>query len=98
MAERLGVSKTTVSAWELDKTMPELAKLPMIRDMVKVSLDSLICGSPSPAPPPGLAEVSGRYVTESQQILASILDELRALDVKQLRGLLGFLRASHPSA
>lgn len=91
LAERLGVAKTTVSAWELNKTMPEVAKLPMLREQIKVSLDTLICG---PEPSGGVREAPPPYVSEQQQLLAAIVDHLKALDAKQLRGLLGFLRAS----
>lgn len=72
--------------------MPEVSKLPQLRDALKVSLDHLICGPETPSD--NIREAPPPYVSEQQQLIAAIVDHLKALDAKQLRGLLGFLRAS----
>ena len=41
VGERLGVSKATVSSWELDKKLPECERLPAIRTALSCSLDWL---------------------------------------------------------
>lgn len=90
LADRLEISKASLSAWERGAAHPSTEKLPLIRNTLKVSLDQLICGPEAPA----VREAPPPYVSEQQQLLAAIVDHLKALDAKQLRGLLGFLRAS----
>lgn len=56
LGERLGVTRQTVSKWELGSTTPELEKLAMMSDIFGVSTDELIKGSrrrlPDPPNPP----------------------------------------------
>lgn len=42
LGERLGVTRQTVSKWELGSTTPELEKLAMMSDIFGVSTDELI--------------------------------------------------------
>lgn len=52
LGERLGVTRQTVSKWELGATTPELEKLAMMSDIFGVSTDELIKGEPQePAEP-----------------------------------------------
>ena len=44
LAERMGVSRQTVSKWELDTATPELEKLVELAKLFNVSLDELING------------------------------------------------------
>ena len=44
LAERLFVSRQTVSAWENDKTYPDIHSLLMLSDLFDVSLDTLVKG------------------------------------------------------
>ena len=44
LAERLFVSRQTVSAWENDKTYPDIHSLLMLGDLFSVSLDTLVKG------------------------------------------------------
>ena len=46
VARSLGVTRTSVSEWELNKKFPRLEHLPMIRRILFVTLDKLICGDP----------------------------------------------------
>lgn len=55
LAERLGVSRQSVSKWETDASVPELEKLVKLAEMFKVSLDELILDKP-PACTPERAE------------------------------------------
>lgn len=57
LGERLGVTRQTVSKWELGSTTPELEKLAMMSDIFGVSTDELIKGGsrrrlPDPPNPP----------------------------------------------
>ena len=44
LAEKLYVSRQTVSAWENDKTYPDIHSLLMLSDLFDVSLDTLVKG------------------------------------------------------
>jgi len=45
VAEKLGVSRQTVSKWETDQTVPELIKAKLLSQLYSVSYDYLISGS-----------------------------------------------------
>ncbi len=45
VAEKLGVSRQTVSKWETDQTIPELIKAKLLSQLYNVSYDYLISGS-----------------------------------------------------
>lgn len=44
VAEKLGVSRQTVSKWETDQTVPELIKAKLLSQLFNVSYDYLISG------------------------------------------------------
>lgn len=44
LAEKLGVSRQTVSSWENDKSYPDIASIVKISEIFKVSLDELLKG------------------------------------------------------
>jgi transcriptional regulator with XRE-family HTH domain len=46
VAEKLGISRQTVSKWETDQTVPELTKAKLLSQLYNVSYDYLISGSP----------------------------------------------------
>lgn len=46
VANKLGVSRQTVSKWETDQTVPELIKAKLLSQLYNVSYDYLISGSP----------------------------------------------------
>ena len=46
VAEKLGVSRQTVSKWETDQTVPELIKAKLLSQLYNVSYDYMISGSP----------------------------------------------------
>lgn len=46
VAEKLGVSRQTVSKWETDQTVPELIKAKLLSQLYNVSYDYLISRSP----------------------------------------------------
>ena len=45
VAEKVGVSRQTVSKWETDQTIPELSKVQSLSQLYNVSYDYFICGS-----------------------------------------------------
>lgn len=61
LAERLGVSRQSVSKWETDTSVPDLDKLIALSDLFQVSLDQLIRG---PLQDPNMAP-SKKVHTES---------------------------------
>ena len=46
VAEKLSVSRQTVSKWETDQTVPELIKAKLLSQLYNVGYDYLISGSP----------------------------------------------------
>lgn len=46
VAEKVDVSRQTVSKWETDQTVPELIKAKLLSQLYNVSYDYLISGSP----------------------------------------------------
>lgn len=52
LAERLGVSRQSVSKWETDASVPDLAKLLALSEVFGVTLDELVKGTPASLPPP----------------------------------------------
>ena len=51
LAERLDVSRQSVSKWETDASIPDLAKLLALSEVFGVTLDELVKGTPAPAAP-----------------------------------------------
>lgn len=45
VADKLGVSRQTVSKWETDQTVPELIKAKLLSQLYNISYDYLISGS-----------------------------------------------------
>jgi transcriptional regulator with XRE-family HTH domain len=45
VADKLGVSRQTVSKWETDQTVPELIKVRLLSKLYNISFDYLISGS-----------------------------------------------------
>ena len=52
LAERLGVSRQSVSKWETDASVPDLSKLLTLSEVFGVTLDELGNGTPASPPPP----------------------------------------------
>ena len=42
MAEKLGVSRQTISKWELDETLPDIRQSKRLSDLYHLTLDELI--------------------------------------------------------
>ncbi|WP_045737174.1 helix-turn-helix transcriptional regulator [Xanthomonas sp. MUS 060] len=59
----LGVTKSSISAWENDRETPSFRLLPMLRVVLKRSLDDLICGH---APSVRLQEASPDYTLQAR--------------------------------
>ena len=47
LAEKLGVTRNTISRWELGNAKPSMEKLAMLSELCGVSLDELIRGEPA---------------------------------------------------
>jgi len=64
LAEKLNVSRQSVSKWETDASIPELDKLLLMSDLFHVSLDALVRGDTAPNPEPGLPDPEPKTVPE----------------------------------
>ena len=69
LAEKMDVSRQSVSKWETDASIPELDKLVALSELFQISLDELIKGASSQpcsqaaensSPPPGSQNPSGK--------------------------------------
>lgn len=82
---RLGVTKSTISAWERDEKLPESDRLPMLRSVVRRSLDWLFDdGQPfrigeEPAP---------AYLPQAHRDLLKSFDRLSERKQQALLGLI----------
>ena len=63
LAERLDVSRQSISKWENNNAVPDLEKLLRLSEVFGISLDELVKGeapaAPGPAPVPQAAQESG---------------------------------------
>lgn len=66
LAERLAVSRQSVSKWETDASIPDLDKLVKMCDVFGISLDQLVRGK-EPIPP-AAAEAQASPLTSVQQV------------------------------
>lgn len=66
LAEKLNVSRQSVSKWETDASVPDLGKLIALSDLFGVSIDELVKDRESPVPPAsdGNAEMSAGVKSE----------------------------------
>lgn len=80
LGARLGVSKTTISAWERGEKLPEAARHPEIRKALRKSLDWLYGLEPSAAKAPEsntiVAEERGHYPTNDDLKLMALIAKL----------------------
>lgn len=95
LAEKINVSRQSISKWETDSSIPELDKLLQLSELFGVTLDELVKGETVPAanhtkqttPPPPAAEKSG----STRKIVGTILLCFGALIVILFALLGGFL-------
>jgi transcriptional regulator with XRE-family HTH domain len=92
----LGVTKSSVSAWENDRETPSFRLLPQLRAILRRSLDDLICGASSA--PAGVRDESASYgdpaLKARNREEQALLLRYRALPAKRRSALLELLRPS----
>ena len=80
LGARLGVSKTTISAWERGEKLPEAARHPEIRKALRKSLDWLYGLEPSSTKAADggfvISEERGHYPTNDDLKLMALLAKL----------------------
>lgn len=59
LAERMGVSRQTISRWETGEARPDLEKFEQLCGVFSVSADALLFGTQSPAQPGNLNQSDG---------------------------------------
>lgn len=65
LANRLNVSRQTVSKWEVGDSTPDMEKLVAISDLFGISLDELVLDkSPEPAPAPVVQSAKSELYSE----------------------------------
>lgn len=67
LANRLNVSRQTVSKWEVGDSTPDLEKLVAISDLFEISLDELVLGK---------AAVSSEETSSKSEVLSELKEKL----------------------
>lgn len=92
----LGVTKSSVSAWENGRETPSFRVLPQLRAALRRSLDELICGAP--LTPLGVRDESAVYgdpaLAARNRDEQALLLRYRALPAKRRTAVLEILRPS----
>ena len=76
LANRLNVSRQTISKWEVGESTPDMEKLVAISDLFEVSLDELVNGEE-----PKLAEPSEQIV--KSELYSDIKEQVLTVDNKE---------------
>ena len=76
LANRLNVSRQTISKWEVGESTPDMEKLVAISDLFEVSLDELVKGEE-----PKLAEPSEQIV--KSELYSDIKEQVLTVDNKK---------------
>jgi len=71
LAERMGVSRQTISRWETGEARPDLEKFEQLCGVFSVSADALLFGTQSPAQPDG--EEQSRRAKARFRMAASVV-------------------------
>jgi len=93
----LGVTKSSVSAWENGRETPSFRILPQMRVMLRQSLDELICGVSASSRATAVRDSSGEHIAADPAHAArdskerALLLRYRALPAKQRAALLDLL-------
>lgn len=92
LAEKLGVSRQSVSKWETGASMPELDKLIMISNLFQVSLDELVKSESMTDDKAAEAEIiKTTYVVQEKQRPAKQIISFILLSTGFLGCILGFI-------
>lgn len=89
----LGVTKSSVSAWENDRETPSFRLLPELRSVLDHSLDELVCGTTGTAPDGAVRESSELYVGNAGE--RALLLRYRALSPARREALLELLKPAN---
>lgn len=85
----LSVTKSSVSAWETGQETPSFRLLPVLKRVLGVSLDELLCGEGETG---AVAEAKVSYVLPTRNDTeAALLKAFRRLSVKHRKALLALL-------
>lgn len=82
LAEKLNVSRQTISKWELGESSPDMEKLIILSDYFQISLDELVLDR-KPTPPPPTESNPPSNTAKSHPILDRLLTESNIKFVKK---------------
>lgn len=88
----VGVTKSSVSAWEIGRETPGVKYLPELSRTLQRSLDELVCGVTSAAKQRDEIPVDLRVVTEAER---SMLARYRALSPRRREAVLELLKPTN---
>jgi len=90
----VGVSKSSVSAWENGKETPSFRLLPQLRISLKRTLDELICGAAEGTHEGRVQVTRDGNVAARDSKERALLQRYRALPAKRRQALLELIRAT----
>ncbi|MBP3268251.1 MAG: helix-turn-helix transcriptional regulator [Ruminococcus sp.] len=91
LANRLNVSRQTVSKWEVGDSTPDMEKLIAISDLFGISLDELILDK-SPTPPPVVQSAKSEVYSEIKtDIKEKVLTDSNRKKVRKLLKIAGII-------
>lgn len=67
LANRLNVSRQTISKWEVGDSTPDMEKLIAISDLFEISLDELVTGKPAAFTKESIAEIEQKIGTDENK-------------------------------
>jgi transcriptional regulator with XRE-family HTH domain len=70
LAEKLGVSRQSVSKWELDQSLPEIDKIVAMSKLFKITTDELLI--PPPPPPVDLKVFAPEKYEDANKIIEMV--------------------------
>lgn len=86
LADALGIDRTTITGYEIDKGLPQPAILRALADRLQVSIDYLMCRTDNPDLPPASE-------SDEVRLLIRTWDELSDADRKDVRSFVERKRA-----
>lgn len=89
----LGVTKSSVSAWENGRETPSFRLLPTLSRTLQRSLDELICAEPPSGNPPGTRHDATAARDEKERAL---IMRYRNMSARRRAALLDLIRADDP--
>lgn len=88
LANRLNVSRQTISKWEVGDSTPDMEKLVAISDLFGVSLDNLVTGKEDEPQPATTATTKSEFVTVLNEKVLTSENKSKAKSILKIVGII----------